>query len=209
MEQTKAIEELRELHTNPYSIDVVEWWLMKYADLRKISEIDRTCICGASHDTCICFKEPCECFYEIPCFCGLHSDKNNAFRIFRDIFDKLDELTHAHSYEKYFENELIEYETIKDNQDKLIEWVKKNESLGDKYFMFGVHYLDYVGEVPNLKLQTSPDENLEISLNIKDFKHINNFLNIFNDLFWVKEILPENLQKRKEKTNEFLSEHSE
>jgi hypothetical protein len=210
VEQTKSIKELRELHAYPYSIDVIQWWLMKYGDLRKASEIDRACICGTCSNICSCFKDPCECYAYLPPYCGLHSDKNNAYTSFREIFDKLDELIDAHKDEKYFENELIEYEIIKDNPTRLKEWVKKNEYLGtEKHFMFQINHLDYMGDVHHVQLYTSPDENLDIYLDIKDFKHLNNFLDIFSNLFWNEKILPESLKKMAKKNKKFAHEHGQ
>lgn len=198
LEQTKAIQELRDLDTYPYPISVIEWWLMKHTELRKASEIDRTCICGNCYSTCICFKEPCECYYDMPSVCGLWSDKNNAYRSFRDAFDNLDKLVQLHKYENYFKNELAQYSDICNDVIKVQEWMQKSELLVDEkfstFFMYNQEETKLYENALELTIFDS-DGSFKLYVNRHDFINILNFLELFNHLFNVKKVLPESLGK--------------
>lgn len=65
-------------------------------------------------------------------------------------------------------------------------------------------YLDYDenNEEEHLKLFLLELSELEIYIDRQDFKNTIDFLEIFIELYWVQEILPENLNKTKINTAE-------
>lgn len=202
MQQTKAIQELKALNGYPYSINVIEWWLLKHTELRTLSEIDRTCICGTCYSSCICLKTPCECYYDMPSVCGLWSDKNNAYRTFRGVFDNLDKLAQLHKYEKYFKNELAEYSNISNDAIKVKEWTQKSELLVEEKFSTFSIYNQETEELYENALELTlfdSDGSFKLYVSRHDFINTFNFLELFDDLFNVKKVLPESWAKSVEK----------
>ncbi len=91
------------------------------------------------------------------------------------------------------------------SHSELKHWVAKNEDLGaEKYVCFLMDYLDYDenNEEEHLKLFLLELSELEIYIDRQDFKNTIDFLEIFIELYWVQEILPENLNKTKINTAE-------
>ena len=166
-------------------ISKVEWWLLKYTDLyKKTSEF-----VYSQH----LFKMDDGSIVRLPPF-GKPSDKDK----FLDLYKALDTICEFHRNEKYFEQELKEYQKIKDSQSDLKKWVVKNEDLGaEKYVCFLVDYLDYSENAEHLNIYVHSSKELEIYIDRQDFRNTIEFLEIFNELYWVQEILPKNMNKTK------------
>ena len=115
---------------------------------------------------------------------------------FLDLYKALDIICEFHRNEKYFEKELTEYQKIKDSQSDIKNWIAKNEDLGaEKYVCFLVDYLDYSENAEHLSVYVHSSKDLEIYIDRQDFKNTIEFLEIFNELYWEKEILPESLER--------------
>jgi len=172
------------------SISKIEWWLLKYSEF---------------------YKETYEFVYSQHLFA---TDDGSVIRLppigkptdekkFLELFKALDTICELHRNEQYFEQELTEYQKIKNSQSELKNWVAKNEHLGaDKYVCFLIDYLDYDenDQEEHLNIYVSSLKELEIYIDRKDFKNTIDFLEIFNELYWVQENLPENLNKTKIET---------
>lgn len=166
-------------------MDRIEWWLLKYSDL---------------------YKETYDFFYSQYLFelddgtilrdppFGKPTDKER----FLAVFKALDEISEFHKNEVYFEKEMIEYNEIKKSQTTLKNWVLKNEEFGaNKYACFLIDYLDYkeYDQVEHLNVCVHFFKDFEIFIDRNDFKHTIEFLENFNELYWVQEILPESIEK--------------
>jgi len=164
-------------------ITQVEWWLLKYSDFyKKTSDF-----VYSQH----LFKMDDGSIVRLPPF-GEPTDQDK----FLDLYNALDTICEFHRNEKYFEQELTEYQKIKDSQSELKNWIAKNEDLGaEKYVCFLVDYLDYSENAEHLNIYAHTSKELEIYIDRQDFRNTIKFLEIFNELYWEKEILPESLER--------------
>ncbi len=163
-------------------ISKIESWLLKYSDLyKKTYDFVHSQYLFELDDGSIVRLPPL----------GNPTDQE----IFLDLYEALDTISEFHRNEKYFEQEMVEYHKIKYSQLDLKNWVAKNEDLGaNKYICFLVDYLDYSEDVKHLIVFVQSLEELDIYIDRQDFKQTIEFLEIFNDLFWVKKIYPESIQ---------------
>ncbi len=182
MDWLKEFQELPQ--NNIYSIVRIEWWLMKYSEV---------------------YKNEYKCFYSqylieledgatvrLPPF-GKKTDTEK----FLDLYQALDNISQFHRNEKYFEQEVITYLKIKESKTELKAWALKNEELGaNKYVCFLLDYLDYDEDenVNHLSVFVPSLKDLDIFVDRQDFKFTIEFLEIFNEIYWVQEILPESLK---------------
>lgn len=158
---------------------------MKYSDLNKIISKN---ISNQNY-----FELEDDSKERFPC-----SSKNNDEFIFLDIYESLDTISNLHRNEKYFEQEIIKYNKIQNDQTKLKSWILNNEKLGSNtYVCFLLDYLDYdiESKVKHLNVFIPSLPKMEIYIEIQDFKNTLIFLEIFNDLYWIKEMIPESLEK--------------
>ncbi|MBK5193967.1 MAG: hypothetical protein JJE07_12325 [Flavobacteriaceae bacterium] len=164
-----------------YSIVKIEWWLLKYSDIQKVT-----------HDLVYSqhlFQEEDGTTIRLPPF-GKKSEKEK----FLDLYEALDSISQFHKNENYFEQQMVLYCQIKRAPSDLKKWVAKNEKLGaDNYACFLLDYLDYDEEekVEHLSVFVPSLKEINIFVELQDFKHTINFLEIFNELYWVEEILKE------------------
>ncbi|WP_370477210.1 hypothetical protein [Tamlana flava] len=174
------ISELKRLNNNgKIKISQIEWWLLKYSDLFK-----KTYDFVYSQHL---FTDDDGTVIRLPPF-----GKPTDHEIFLDLYEALDKISDFHRYEKYFEQELIEYEKIKNSPPNLKNWLANNEYLGaDKHVCFIYNYLDYDenDQEVHLKVYIPSLEELEIYIDRKDFKNTIDFLEKFNELFWTNSLL--------------------
>ena len=185
MEQINTILKESRVFFNEKIIPItqVEWWLLKYSDFyKKTSDF-----VYSQH----LFKMDDGSIVRLPPF-GEPTDQDK----FLDLYNALDTICEFHRNEKYFEQELTEYQKIKDSQSELKNWIAKNEDLGaEKYVCFLVDYLDYSENAEHLNIYAHTSKELEIYIDRQDFRNTIKFLEIFNELYWEKEILPESLER--------------
>ena len=179
------LKEFKQLNaSNVFSIHKIEWWLLKYSEV---------------------YKKEYNCFYSqhlseledgstvrLPPF-GKKSEQEK----FLDLYKALDNISQFHRNEKYFEQEVITYLKIKESKTELIAWALKNEELGaNKYVCFLLDYLDYDEDekVNHLSVFVPSLKDLDIFVDRQDFKFTIEFLEIFNEIYWVQEFLPESLE---------------
>lgn len=119
------------------------------------------------------------------------------FDVFIRIFEELSALSDYHRHESYFKEQVIEYETRAKYKHSLqVEWVTRNEKLAVVEFMiFDYLYLDHCDDPEHLKIRHILDENIHIYIDRNDFKYTSKALEIFDELFWEQEILPERVKQ--------------
>jgi hypothetical protein len=186
-----SILDLKDLSaSNIYQIPQIEWWLLKYSDFYK-----------KTYDFVYnqhLFKMDDGTTVRLPPF-GEPTEQER----FLDLYKALDTISEFHRNEKYFKQELTEYQKNKDSQSDLKNWIAKNEDLGaEKYVCFLVDYLDYSENAEHLNIYVHSSKELEIYIDRQDFKNTIEFIEIFNKLYWIQEILPENMNKTKTELTE-------
>jgi len=174
---------------NVFKISKVEWWLLKYADFYKKSYD----FVYSQH----LFKMDDGSTVRLPQF-GQPTDQEK----FLDLYKALDTICEFHRNEKYFKQELTEYQKIQDSQSDLKNWIAKNEDLvAEKYVCFLVDYLDYSENAEHLNIYVHTSKEIEIYIDRQDFRNTIEFLEIFNELYWEKRILPESLERNRNELN--------
>ena len=172
------------------TMPIIEWWLLKYSDFYKTTYD----FVYSQH----LFTTDDGSVIRLPPF-GKPTDEEK----FLDLYKALDTISEFHRNEKYFAQEMVDYHKIKNSHSELKNWVAKNEGLGaDKYVCFLINYLDYDenDQEEHLSVYVHSAEEIDIYIDRQDFKNTIDFLEIFNELYWVQEILPENLNKTKIET---------
>jgi len=168
-----------------FSMNQIDWWLLKYSGLQK-----------ETHDLIYgqhIFELEDGSTVRLPPF-GKKSDQE----IFLDLYESLDTISQFRINEKYFEQEMTTYHQIKKSKSDLKTWAAKNEDYGaDKYVCFLLDYLDYDEDekVEHLNVFVRSSQEIDIFIDRQDFRHTIEFLEIFNDLYWIQEILQESLEK--------------
>ncbi|MDG4950618.1 hypothetical protein NLM59_06755 [Weeksellaceae bacterium KMM 9724] len=152
----------------------------------------------------------------LPCLC----DKPDPEYLFIWIYELLYDIQRFHKHERYFEKEMLEYDQIMYSEVDLKIWTYRNENLGLNTFdSFNHDYLDYDfhdAEKANLRvfgpnklmldtivnimreqLGRTGDRVVEHEIYIKreDFRNTVRFVQVFNELFFRRKILPERLEE--------------
>jgi len=112
--------------------------------------------------------------------------------IFINLYESLNGILELHGNETYFEKEMVEYYKIKNSPSDIKTWIVKNEDLGaEQYVCFLIDHLDYDenGHEEHLIVHIHHLKEPEIYVNRQDFKNTIAFLEVFNELSWVQEIL--------------------
>jgi hypothetical protein len=160
---------LQKLKNDIQAIQNIKFWLEEYIDLYKIA------INNWNKDSC---------FEELPCSHTLNNDMSK----FISFYESLNELVNIHKYESYFKQELIYYQNIKNNLFDLNELISKNEKLcANQLTCFFTDYLDYSENPNHLRINTTLN-NSEIFIERMDFINTISFLEVFNDLYFEKDI---------------------
>jgi len=169
----------------PVSMNKIEWWLLKYEDvfetIERVEKNKRIYNCQVyNYIKVLLFGKP---------------DDNSKFI---NLYKSLDKLSMLHRYENYFLNELNKHNKINQNHSLLKAWATKNKHMGIVvYGDFFVDVLTYNKPKKNspLKVKVNKLKEFDIIIDREEFKNTIEFLNIFNDLFWKQNILPEEKNK--------------
>ena len=181
------LEELLQLNKNKiFSINRIEWWLLKYSNFyRQVLDFieSEKEIFELGHRSNV----------RLP---PLKEATSNSEKKFLILYEALDTVSEFHRYEKYFQQEILKYHKIKYSKSDLKNWVAKNETLGtEKYVCFLIDYLDYSENPVHLNIYLNTLNELNIYIDRQEFKNTIDFLEIFNELYWVQEILPESIER--------------
>lgn len=104
-----------------------------------------------------------------------------------EIYEAFKKLSNFHKNEAYYKKELLKYETIKNKDAEVEEWLDSNEEKyeTEEYLFFLIDYLDYDknNEEYHLLIPLLKSTNLNLFVNRKDFINTIDFLKIFNTLY--------------------------
>lgn len=165
------------LESTPNSMAKIEWWLLKYSDqFKTIKEAERNNHLLKLDDGSIVNLPP------------LWEKTEN--QTFLNLYNALNELANFYRFENELKNQMSEFRSLKSNNARIKEWLLQNEKLGsEKFVCFLIDYLDYDEDdkVEHLKVDVPSAKELDIYVDIADFKNTVNFLETFNVLYWTDE----------------------
>lgn len=160
----QAFEALKDLKKDGfYSIPKITWWTLKYEDLYEYSSNHRhvnSCIEGMG---CCCTD-------------------NNPEMKFSSLYSSLEEVVDLHRHEKYFEEEIKTFNSINEDAQRLIEWIRKNETLGSwNYLLFWLEWVEEEKSIVNPYIINWQDEFI---FKVEEWKNTIAFCKIFNEIYW-------------------------
>ncbi len=169
MDNKTANKELKDLNSNPFTMDKIEGWLLKYADLRRNSKIDFSY----------------SCFKDLPCVCPRFLEVNQPITNFNSCFDELHELAQLHKYESHFRKQMEKYELIKGDKEKYELWLIWNYELWyQKFSGFIFSYLlDSIDDESHLNVFVL-DIDYKILVDRNDFYYTVKFLELVHHLYF-------------------------
>ncbi|GGZ65670.1 hypothetical protein [Mesonia mobilis] len=164
-----------------FNIQEIKWWLLKYTDIyNQIITLKKNKYVTVSLNDGKILKLP-------------PLNESTEYIEFLDLYKRLENISELHKYENYFEEQINEYCNIKKSNYELKKWVAKSEDLGTNNFvLFLIDYLDYSANPKHLNVYLPYSKELDLYIDRKDFKNTIEFLEIFNELYWIQEILPKN-----------------
>jgi len=160
-----------------FSIAKVEWWLLKYKDLYSVLKSFWSC----PNDGC---------YHETMQYCGCENRHDEY--LFLELYKALDDFSTYHRREGYAQQELLLYKSIMNDEAQVKQWVMSNEKVGaDECFMFLIQHHDYNANPVHLKVSDKSLLGYDVFVDRSDFKNLMDYMEIFSDLFWGKEVYPE------------------
>lgn len=176
----KIKNELWELSdSSVFRMSKIKGWLITYSDLyKKTYDFVYSQHLYTDYDGSIIRLPPC----------GMPSDEE----IFLSLYESLNRIAELHANETYFKKEVVEFSKMKHSPADIKTWIVKNEHLGAKeYVCFNIDHLDYDknGHEEHLKVYIHNLKEPLIFIDRQDFKNTIAFLEVFNELYWVQEIL--------------------
>lgn len=146
-----------------YSIPKMKRWILKYEDLYEYSYNHRHV------NSCI---EGMGC-------CGTGKTLENKFN---SLYSSLKEVIDLHRNENYFEEEINTFESLNDDYPGIIEWIKKNETLGSwDYLLFWLEWVEEEKGIVNPFIINWQDEFI---FKAEEWKNTIVFCKIFNEIYW-------------------------
>lgn len=202
-------EDFKQLITSPImSMDKIEWWLLKHSDYHKeisdfLKEHNTVYIHQKEHmhDT---FNNPDNITYT-----DYQQKVISPYEEFLYSYYFVNEVAEYARKDSYFKEEMKEYHRIKHSRSQLINWTEKNRSI----FMRG--FPVFIGN--RLNYDPNGDEvwigeslyYIEFSVDWNHFSFTFYFIKIFNELFYDKEILPEQYKAEIKKYKKILYDFKE
>ncbi|MBU2949715.1 hypothetical protein KO493_03275 [Tamlana agarivorans] len=182
----KIIQELESLSADGVcTLAKIKWWLLKHQDdYNKIQKEESKRFMYFVDGKSI----------RLPDYIGARTPNEK----FLHIYNTLNDVTVKHEYEEYFRNEMAIYKSVKEDNQKLRNWLVKNEHLGvNTYFIFLIDYFGEEDEMDNethLNITFLEDEERRLFIDRKDFQFTIEFAHTFNKVYWdLLEVL--NLEK--------------
>ncbi|KIX20699.1 hypothetical protein SY27_12465 [Flavobacterium sp. 316] len=176
-----------------YSIDQINWWLLKYRDLYKSVVNSQNLLC----DECLKLKEennPINCHAK-PDYCN----KKTEFEEFIKFYNDLDIVTELHKLEDRCNMAIDEYMTLNCINEDLRDWVIKHY---DIYYKIGGYFYLYLKfnekNVKILHIAETPDESFGIDIREEDFKNSLKFYDVYYELYENKKLYPEKIKEWEE-----------
>ncbi|PWH86034.1 hypothetical protein [Brumimicrobium oceani] len=176
----KYLNDFNSLIDTPFmNLDKIEWWLLKYADFHfEITTYYRDNNISYSPNSDI------EAHPLYPLIINLHA--------FLDFYHFLNEISEYARREAYFKEEIKEYQRVKTSKEKSKEWLTKNLKFG-------------LGPYPQFITDANALENDEMIviheqhdvifyLDRKDFSAVLEFIEIFEEVVFEKELEEKELE---------------
>ena len=152
-----------------YNVPKITWWILKYEEL---------------YDYSYNHRHINSCFEGMGCCC---TDKNPEMK-FSSLYSSLKEVIDLHSHEKYFKEELSVFEKIRNDHPALMQWLKKNETLGSwDFLLFWLEWLEEK-DVVNPFITDWPDE---FRFKAEEWKNTIKFCEVFNEIYWKSDACPD------------------
>ena len=148
------IEELDSLPDGTYSLAAIEWWLLKYQDeYNRIKEEESKRFMYFIDGKWVRLPD--------------YFEARTSNEKFLEIYDSLNKITDFHKQENYFKQEMAIYKSLKNNPEKVKEWLAKNEHFGaNEYLMFSL------------------ENESGINIDREDFKYAIQFKETFDSIYW-------------------------
>lgn len=194
-----SLNHLKELNDNPFTLQKVAYWLYEYNDLYK--EIK-------NYPDPIC--EICQEWYEqdLPLDCLQNPDycTRKDFQIkhsFTAYYEAIEYGVEIQELDEVCKTALEEYKNCNDTP-QLKDWVIKYLDMGyDKLFCFSVEHLKeeellHPWFFKGFCFFKSPIIDFDIYIHRKYYENIIEFEDVFNKLFYEKEVYPEKLKEIEE-----------
>ena len=174
----EALEEFKKVQENQvYTFSTIKGWLLKYVGQYQELNLNWNCP-----------NKSCESGKGGTCITIYRSDEC----VFFSLFNSLLAFSKYHSRENYAKEEIKSYHKIKNDKGLLKKWVRKNEYIGTvECFELLLSHFDYDLNPVHLLITGKSLLGYEVFVDREDFKNLIKFLEIFNDLFWVKKVYPE------------------
>src|SRR5690606_4913994 len=195
-ESTMA-EFTEDVKDQPLSMHKVEWCLLKYSNHYKKACDART------RKLQIRMADPDFPFIPFP--------KDTDLEIFLSQYEIFLLLSERHRNEWFHEQEMIEYAMIKDSSSALKRWTFKNKEIGvAEYFGFFLDYFERSEDFnDNLTVLVLYPKGPEILIDRQYFKHSIEFIETFDELYYVREMLPERLERDRIEAAKSVSENED
>lgn len=141
------------------------------------------------------------CFHGLPCGCSMNSEEAK----FSFLYEELSKILEMYKLENYAKEELKIYETKKVNNTEIKTWLIRNEKIAsEELACFFIDYLDYSEseeEIHHLLAYRNVEQKFEIFIQRNDFKNLIEYKELFDELYYIKKMLPEGLKRIEEEMN--------
>ncbi|AVR44786.1 hypothetical protein C7S20_05620 [Christiangramia fulva] len=171
----KAFEVLSRLKKNKfYSVAKITWWILRYEDL---------------YDYSYSHRHVNSCIDGMGCCC---TDKNPEMK-FSSRYSSLKEIVDLHRHEKYFREELKVFESVKNDYPALMQWLKKNETLGaEDFLLFWIE--EWYSEEKHLITPYKFNlQDLDVKFKAEEWENTIKFCEVFNERYWNSGLCPEEI----------------
>lgn len=167
----EAVETFKTLKKEGFfNLPKITWWLLHYKELYSFSYQNR---------------HYGSCFKGMGCPCSWDTPESR----FSDFYSALQEVVDLHEYEKYFQEEMKVFHQLKDDYPALMQWLKKNDTLGaDDFILFWIEW--YEEEEDIVRPFVMNWQNLEVKFKASEWHHTVSFLKVFNELYWTSDACP-------------------
>ncbi len=136
---------------------------------------------------------------DLPTCSEIKNFTNDYYNDFCKLYNSISYFTDLIKFASITESELNLYENIKEKESELKKWLIRNEKLGTKDLcIFTWDYFDDDEEILEQKyfnITPLPFENIAINLLTHEFKSIIHFCKIFTELYYVRKLYPEGLNR--------------
>ena len=171
IQEIKYYQMFKEIDQPYVSMNKIEWLLLKYID-----EFERLLVCLE----------------------GIDDDLFDIYddTLFVDIFLKFEELSEYYRFESYCKEQVIDYmNNCRFERSLQKDWAIKNEGVAVfDLWVFEFTYLEPDRNKEYFKIKHVNQNLFNINIDKNDFRYIIRFLEIFEELYWGQQILPEKLK---------------